>query len=138
MIDAAPLELGPTVAHALNLRAGWLLVLLGLLSGALLGLRFHEEGFLGGYASLRRRLLRLGHIALIALGALNVLFALTPCAGAGSAGDGLCGALLLAGAIAMPVTCGLAALRPSLRPLFSLPVTALVAAVALILFVHLP
>ncbi len=138
MIDAAPLVLGTTVAHALNLRAGWALVLLGLLSGALLGLRFHEEGFLGGYASLRRRLLRLGHIAMIALGALNVLFALSPCDGAASAGDGLCGALLLAGAVTMPVVCALVALRPSLRPLFGLPVTALAVGVALILFVHLP
>src|SRR5438093_781289 len=53
---------------------GWSMILSGLLVGAGLGLFFHHENFLGGYASLRRRLLRLGHIALIALGALNVLY----------------------------------------------------------------
>jgi hypothetical protein len=117
-------------AQVLHLRAGWLLILCGFASGAALGLGFHRETFLGGYASLRRRLLRLAHIALIALGALNVLFALMPFHRAGSGAPTLSGCALLAGAIAMPATCTIAAFWPRARALFALPVAALLAAAA--------
>ena len=54
-----------TVAgHPLNWYAGWILILTAFLTGAGLGLSFHREDFWGGYASFRRRLVRLGHIAL--------------------------------------------------------------------------
>jgi hypothetical protein len=114
--------------QVLHLRAGWILILLGFVSGAVLGLGFHREGFLGGYASLRRRLLRLGHIALIALGALNVLYALMPFEGAEGTARELASCALLIGAIAMPATCALSALWPRLCPLFALPVAALLTA----------
>jgi len=52
----------------------WLGVALGIIGGAWLGLHYDREGWLGGYGALRRRLIRLGHIALIALGLLNILF----------------------------------------------------------------
>ncbi len=54
---------------------GWVCILVGFFAGAGLGLKFYQPDFLGGYGSLARRMLRLGHIALIALGALNILFA---------------------------------------------------------------
>ena len=38
-------------------------MLAGVLSGMAMGLFFHQDGWLGGYGSFRRRLLRLGHIA---------------------------------------------------------------------------
>ena len=66
------LAFGTPAFHAL---AGWSLVLAGFASGALLGFGFHRETFWGGYASLRRRLVRLGHVACVALGVLNLLFA---------------------------------------------------------------
>jgi hypothetical protein len=72
-----PSLLSATALAVDQLRAGWVLVLLGLASGLFLGLGFHLDHFLGGYTSLRRRLVRLGHIALVALGALNVLWALS-------------------------------------------------------------
>ena len=62
----------------LNWYFGWSLILAAFVVGAILGLFFYREDFLGGYASFRRRLLRLGHVALAALGMLNVLFSLTP------------------------------------------------------------
>ena len=38
-----------------NVALAWLWVLLGFISGMLLGLNFHRENWLGGYASQRRR-----------------------------------------------------------------------------------
>jgi hypothetical protein len=115
----------------MNAWAGWSLILAGFLSGALLGLGFHRDDFLGGYASFRRRIVRLGHIALVALGALNVLFEATIQQAA--PGRDAAGALFLIGGVAMPLVCFLAGWRPGLRRLFVLPVAALVAAVVLVL-----
>lgn len=110
-----------------NWYAGWSLILAGFLSGAIIGLWFHREGFLGGYQDWRRRLLRLGHIAMVALGFLNVLFAQSASAHA------IAGHLLIAGGVAMPTVCVLSAWRKPLKVLFPLPVVMLVAAVVLIL-----
>jgi hypothetical protein len=114
-----------------NFVAGWWLVLAAFVSGAVIGLGFHREDFLGGYGSFRRRLLRLGHVALAALGLINVVYGLSP--GAGSRTD-LPGLLLFGGAVAMPAVCFLAAWRQPFRAFFFIPVTLLVAAVILILF----
>jgi len=111
--------------------AGWGLILAGFLTGAWLGARFHDDGFLGGYGSFRRRIVRLGHIACVALGMLNVLFAAA--VPASRAHQGLAGALLIAGGIAMPLTCFLTGWRSVWRRLFVLPVAALVAAAVLVL-----
>lgn len=94
---------------------------------------FHREDFLGGYNSFRRRLLRLGHIALAALGALNVVFGLCPAVPEGRQSSDLAGLLLLAGAVAMPLVCFLTAWRQMLRRLFFIPVALLVGAVILII-----
>ena len=51
----------------LNLVLGWLWIALGFASGAVLGLWFHKEQWLGGYASWMRRLYRLGHISFFGL-----------------------------------------------------------------------
>jgi len=115
------------VPHPVNWIAGWGLVLAAFLSGAGIGLFFHREEFLGGYASFPRRMLRLGHIALAALGMMNVLFALSPLP-TGRA-TSAAAALFVAGAALMPAVCFLAAWRKSLRHLFALPVVSLVLAV---------
>ena len=119
--------------HPLNFNAGWWLILAAFLSGAVIGLGFHREEFLGGYGSFRRRLLRLGHIALAALGMLNVVYGLSPEPNGPAAPAALPGALLLAGAVAMPLVCFLSAWRMPFRRLFFIPVTLLLAAVVLIL-----
>jgi hypothetical protein len=121
----------PTVPHVVNWQAGWTFVLCGFFAGAVIGLGFAREDFLGGYASLRRRMARLGHIALVALGVLNVLYGLSPVGVAGT--PSLAGMLLIAGAVMMPVTCFLTAWRPVFRHAFAAPVLILVAAVILIL-----
>jgi hypothetical protein len=119
--------------HPLNFHAGWALVLAAFVSGSTIGLFFHRENFLGGYTSFPRRLLRLGHIALAALGAFNVLFSLCPIPSPGAWMTPWASRLWLAGAIAMPATCFLTAWRPNFRHLFPIPVAALIAAVILTL-----
>ena len=118
--------------HALNFTAGWWLILAAFATGAAMGLGFHREDFLGGYGSFRRRLLRLGHIALAALGMLNVLYGLSPVSAGGGTRALLPGMLLLAGAVAMPLVCFLSAWRTPFRNLFFVPVVLLMAAVGLI------
>jgi hypothetical protein len=121
------------MAHPVNFIAGWGLILAAFASGALIGLGFHREDFLGGYNSFRRRLLRLGHIALAALGTLNVVYGLAPVATGPGPVALLPGRLLLAGAVAMPLVCFLSAWRQPFRHLFFVPVGLLVAAVIAIL-----
>lgn len=116
----------------LNLAAAWLGILFGMATGALLGLRFHREDWLGGYSSWPRRLLRLGHVSLFGIAFLNLAFVLTAdrmgWTPAVPAGAGTASALLVAGAVLMPLVCGLAAWRKPLRLLFALPVGCLVGA----------
>ncbi|MGH8103517.1 MAG: hypothetical protein ACREJQ_03240, partial [bacterium] len=66
----------PAPAH-LNLVIAWLWIALGFLGGFVLGLNFHRDDWLGGYASFPRRLYRLAHIAVLALGIMNLLFYFT-------------------------------------------------------------
>src|SRR5688572_16182761 len=92
-------------AHPLNFFAGWTLVLLAFLSGALLGLRWHREDFWGGYASFRRRVVRLGHVALAALGLMNVIFSLSPLPTPGTTAARVASICFVAGGVLMPAVC---------------------------------
>jgi hypothetical protein len=103
----------------MNWTAGWWLILAGFASGAALGLFFHRPDFLGGYASLRRRMVRLGHIAFCALGILNLIVGLSP----------QTSPWLMAGSVLMPVVCFLTAWKEKCRHFFALPVVLLVTAV---------
>jgi len=117
-----------------NLIAGWLGMLGGVLSGAVIGLFFHREDWMGGYGSYRRRLTRLGHISFFGLGFLNLIFAATSgqIPGAGRYLT-IASAALLAGAITMPVCCFLSAWRKPMRHLFPVPVFAVTAGILSIL-----
>jgi len=118
------------VAH--NALFGWCSILAGLLAGLGLGLGFHRDDFLGGYGSLRRRMVRLGHIALVALGMLNVLYAqAAPGLHLGVHARALASTGWVVGGIAMPLCCGLMAWRPAFRHLFAIPVVLLLAAAGL-------
>jgi hypothetical protein len=112
------------------------MVLAAFLTGAGIGVFFHRDDFLGGYASFPRRVLRLGHIALAALGMMNVLFALSPLpANALTRSASLC---FVAGGMLMPAVCFLSAWRKPFRQAFFLPVIALVLAVVFTLIGALP
>jgi hypothetical protein len=119
--------------HPLNWHGGWLLVLGAFITGALIGVAFHREDFLGGYGSFRRRMLRLGHIALAALGMMNVLFSLSPWPPAAAWTGRAASLCFLAGGLAMPAACFLTAWREPFRHVFAVPVLALTLAVVLTL-----
>src|SRR5262245_38767620 len=124
------------ILHPLNFYAGWTLVLAALVTGAGVGMFFHREDFWGGYSSFRRRIVRLGHIALAALGMMNVLFSATvPC---NTTAHQAASVLMIAGGISMPVVCFLTGCRSSFRHLFFFPVLCLIAAVSLVLIGGLP
>ena len=53
----------------------WIGMLLGVVSGAIIGVYFTREDWMGGYGSHRRRLTRLGHISFFGLGFVNFFFA---------------------------------------------------------------
>ena len=54
--------------------SGWSGFLGGVLSGAVMGLLFHREDWLGGYGSRERRMVRLGHISFFGIGLINLFF----------------------------------------------------------------
>ena len=112
----------------INLVLAWLWILLGFGSGMILGLFFRRENWLGGYASFRRRMYRLGHISFFGLGAVNLLFCLTV------QNFSLGGPLIhfaswafVIGALAMPVCFAIMANFPKAHLIFSVPVVSLLA-----------
>ena len=112
----------------MNWRFGWISILAAFASGAVIGLRFHRDDFLGGYDSFRRRLLRLGHISLAALGMLNVLFGLTPLPPDPPESARHAALGFLVGGVTMPAVCFLTAWRRGFRHAFVVPVVALLIA----------
>jgi len=110
----------------LNLVLGWLWVALGFVSGAVLGLRFHNEHWLGGYASWMRRLYRLAHVSFFGLGLLNLMFFLTMRGmSAASVSFQIASIGFVVGALTMPVCCVLAAHKPNSKAIFAVPVLSL-------------
>ena len=110
-----------------NLILAWLWILLGFVSGMVLGLFFRGENWLGGYASFKRRMYRLGHISFFGLGAVNLLFWPTvqhfSLAGQGI---GVASWAFIVGAIAMPICCVVMAHFPKAHLIFSVPVVSLI------------
>ena len=115
-----------TLLPQLNLIVAWLWIFLGFASGMVLGLFFHRENWLGGYASLRRRMYRLGHISFFGLGAVNLMFWLSmkSLPAPGPLASFASGAFIV-GALTMPLCCGLMAHFPAARHLFAVPVVSL-------------
>src|SRR5438270_9569458 len=103
----------------LNLIAAWFGILLGFGSGLILGLFFNRENWLGGYASLKRRLYRLAHISFFGLGAVNLLFYFTALRLPGPSPIIVIASwAFIVGAIAMPICCLLMAHFPRAHLLF--------------------
>jgi hypothetical protein len=112
----------------INLLFAWLWILLGFISGMILGLFFHGENWLGGYGSFKRRLYRLAHVSFFGLGAVNLLFWLTlqkvsrselPAEVASWA--------FIIGGVTMPLCCVVMAHCRQARLIFSVPVLSLIA-----------
>jgi len=124
-----------TLIPQLNLLIAWFWILLGFASGSYLGLNFHRENWLGGYASFKRRLYRLGHISFFGLAMINLMFyfvardfspaKLSVCIAAWG---------FIAGAVSMPICCFVMAHNAKFRPLFLIPVSSLIVGATLTLW----
>lgn len=109
-------------------------MLLGVATGATIGLFFHNDEWLGGYGSYRRRLVRLGHISFFGLGFLNMMFAFSVAPlNLRDACLTVASWSLIIGAVTMPVCCFLTAWRKSFRHLFPIPVLATLSGILAIL-----
>lgn len=119
---------------SLHIYVGWVAMLFGVVSGGVLGLFFHKDGWAGGYSSFRRRMLRLGHISFFGIGFLNLLFGLTvTVASLPPLHTSIASAGFLVAIVSMPLTCFLTAWKKPLRHLFPIPVLAVMAGVLPIL-----
>ena len=118
---------------SINLFSGWMGFLAGAVTGALMGLFFHRENWLGGYGSFPRRMIRLGHIACFGLGLINILFALTAATVPAATSLSIASSLLVAGMITMPLTCFLTAWRKPFRHLFFIPAGSTLGGIAALL-----
>ena len=119
---------------SLNILVGWIAMLAGAISGAVLGLFFDRDGWAGGYGSFRRRMLRLGHISFFGIGFLNLLFGLTLTAvSLPPTHSRIASAGFLVAVIAMPACCFLTAWKKPLRHLFPFPVLAVLAGIVPVL-----
>lgn len=116
----------------INWYFGWTSLLLAFVTGAIIGLFFYRETFLGGYQSFSRRILRLGHIAQAALGMVNIIAGNSQLS-AGIPFSAVAQWGLVVGGISMPMVCFLSAWKPACRHLFFIPVISLIAAVIEIL-----
>ncbi len=118
----------------INLITAWVAILTGLVTGTAIGLFFHDEGWLGGYGSWRRRLVRLGHISFFGTGILNLAFVLSVAHLRLEVAPPIASAGFVIGAAAMPAVCFLSAWRKGFRHLFFIPVGALLVATGDFLF----
>jgi hypothetical protein len=110
-----------------NLFLGWLWILLGFITGMVLGMFFHGENWLGGYGSFKRRMYRLGHISFFGLGAVNLLFCLTVQNFSLAGGQiNFASCAFIIGAITMPVCCVVMAHFPKAHMIFAVPVVSLI------------
>jgi hypothetical protein len=114
----------------INLQIAWFAILVGLITGAGVGLFFHQEHWLGGYGSWRRRMIRLGHISFFGTGFLNLAFILSVQHLGLERVPWVSSTAFVAGALTMPTVCFLSAWRSSFRHLFVIPVASLIVAVA--------
>ncbi len=111
---------------------GWFWIGLGMVVGVWMGIGFRDEAWLGGYGSWARRMVRLGHIAMIALGGLNVLFALSaPRVALFAPWPLVASWAWMAGAVLMPACCFASACNKRLASLFPMPVIALLVGVTI-------
>lgn len=118
-----------------SLMTGWVGFLGGVVSGAIMGLMFHRENWLGGYGSQPRRMVRLGHISFFGIGLINLFYALSlgPL-GVPTAAARIGSIALLVALVMMPTICFLTAWKKNCRHLFFIPVLSTATGIGVILF----
>jgi hypothetical protein len=118
----------------INLHAAWVGILLGIVAGAVIGIFFHGEQWLGGYGSWRRRMLRLAHISFFGLAFINLAFFFSVSFLGIKGPTVLPSRLFVVGAATMPAVCYLSAFKKSFRHLFFIPVLSLTAGAVVFIF----
>ncbi len=125
----------PDAITTMVFKASWIGMLLGVISGAIIGLFFHREEWMGGYQSFRRRLTRLGHISFFGLAFVNIAFAVTHHILTIEAPWATWAAWsFIVGAAAMPTCCFLTAWRKPFRHFFFIPVGGVLFGIVFTLF----
>lgn len=117
-----------------NIYAAWIGFFIGCIAGAIPGLFFYGETWLGGYGSWQRRMVRLGHISFFGIGFINMAFAVTAGMLHIETALGIPSALLIIGAVTMPLVCYLSAWKARFRHLFFIPATSLTSGIGLFLW----
>lgn len=110
----------------INLYAAWIGMLLGGIFGAIQGLFFHKEEWLGGYGSWIRRMTRLGHISFFGIAFINMAFVGTAKVLDIEQEVSVPSALFIIGAIGMPLICYLSAFKKVIRHLFFIPALSII------------
>lgn len=118
----------------INLHAAWVGILLGFVAGAVIGIFFHSEEWLGGYGSWRRRMLRLAHISFFGLAFINLAFFFSVSFLGIKGATVLPSRLFVVGAATMPAVCYLSAFKKSFRHLFFIPVLSLTVGAGVFIF----
>ena len=117
----------------INVLFGWAWMCLGFIFGMTLGMWAEGEIWLGGYTSLARRYLRLGHVAFIALSIINILYGKELGAVALPVHIKNIGSyLMIFGAIGVPLTCISAAFFRNAKYFLPLPALALLAGISIL------
>lgn len=118
-----------------SLTTGWAGFLGGVISGAIIGLCFHREQWLGGYGSRERRMVRLGHISFFGIGLINLFYGLSLGPMGVIASWAWIGAIaLLVAMVTMPLFCMLCAWRKPFRHGFFIPVLSAALGIGVMLF----
>ena len=121
------------ISGEINILFGWAWMCVGFILGMTLGIWAEGEKWLGGYASITRRYLRLGHVAFIALSIINILYGRE----LGSADlpvyvKSIGSSLMIFGAAGVPLVCVSAAFFRKARYFLPLPALAVLIGTAIL------
>ena len=119
----------------INLYAAWIGMLLGGIMGAIQGLFFHQEEWLGGYGSWIRRMMRLGHISFFGIAFINIAFAVTANVLGIEQDIYIPSILFIIGAVGMPLICYLSAFKKGFRHLFFIPALSIIGGIVSLLWI---
>ena len=119
----------------INLYAAWISMLLGGIFGAVQGLFFHKEDWLGGYGSWKRRMMRLGHISFFGIAFINIAFVATAFILNIEQEVYIPSVLFMIGAVGMPLICYLSAFKKIIRNFFFIPALSVIGGVLSLLWI---
>ena len=127
------------IVGQINVLFGWTWMCLGFILGMTLGMWVEGETWLGGYASVERRYLRLGPVAFIALSIINILYGKELVAATLPMLVKNVGSyLMIFGAAGVPLTCLSAAFFRKTKYFLPLPAVAILIGTAILVIGMLP